>query len=98
SSPQIFQWQPKPNFPQPTKVPHPIPSPSFLAIPTNENEDSTALPTIDTIAPVESTPVPVTEPVMTTVANPEASTVPINTPETATVLHKNPQELSKKTL
>lgn len=82
---QIFQWQTMPNLPQPTEVPHPIPSPSFLAIPTNESEDSTAIPNLDTNTPVESTPVPIIEPVAITVANPEASTVPVNNPETATV-------------
>ncbi|CAO2639456.1 Csn3 [Lemmus lemmus] len=82
---QIFQWQTMPNFPQSTEVPHPIPSPSFLAITTNENEDSTVIPTIDTNTPVESTQVPIIEPVAITVANPEASTVPVNNPETATV-------------
>lgn len=74
-----------PNLPQPTEVPHPIPSPSFLAIPTNESEDSTAIPNLDTNTPVESTPVPIIEPLAITVANPEASTVPVNNPETATV-------------
>ncbi|XP_052591923.1 kappa-casein-like isoform X1 [Peromyscus californicus insignis] len=83
---QFSQWQPIPNFPQPTGVPHPIPSPSFLAIPNNENEESTVVPKVQTTAPVETTPVPITEPVMTTTAaNPEASTVLINTPEAVTV-------------
>ncbi|XP_041526998.1 kappa-casein isoform X1 [Microtus oregoni] len=82
---QIFQWQTMPNLPQPTEVPHPIPSPSFLAIPTNQNDDTTAMPTVDTNTPVESTPVPIIEPVEITVANPEASTEPVNNPETATV-------------
>ncbi|KAL1789412.1 kappa-casein, partial [Sigmodon hispidus] len=81
---QIYNWQPTPNFPQPTGVPHPIPSPSFLAIPPNENADNTAIPNSNTISPVESAPVPITEPVTTIVANPEASTVTINNPETAT--------------
>ncbi|XP_075800137.1 kappa-casein isoform X2 [Microtus pennsylvanicus] len=82
---QIFQWQTMPNLPQPTEVPHPIPSPSFLAIPTNQNDDTTAMPNVDTNTPVESTPVPIIEPVEITVSNPEASTVPVNNPETATV-------------
>ncbi|XP_035294024.1 kappa-casein [Cricetulus griseus] len=90
SLPQISQWQPQPNSPQPTEVPQPIPSPSFLEIPTNENEDSTANPIINTIAPVESTTIPVTEQVITTVVNPEASTVSINNPETATVQISSP--------
>nr|XP_006991705.1 kappa-casein isoform X1 [Peromyscus maniculatus bairdii] len=83
---QISQWQATPNFPQSTGVPRPIPSPSFLAIPTNKNEESTVIPKVHTAAPVETTPVPITEPVMTTtVANTEASTVLINTPEAVTV-------------
>ncbi|XP_052591921.1 kappa-casein-like isoform X1 [Peromyscus californicus insignis] len=88
---QFSQWQPIPNFPQPTGVPHPIPSPSFLAMPTNENKESTVVPKVQTTAPVESTPVPITEPVMTTTAaNPEASTVLINTPEAVTVPVSSP--------
>ncbi|KAL6084814.1 hypothetical protein STEG23_036257 [Scotinomys teguina] len=69
----------------PIGVPRPIPSPSFFSILTNENEDSTAIPTVDATTPVKSTPVPITEPVMTTLADPEASTVSINIPEAATV-------------
>ncbi|XP_040603288.1 kappa-casein [Mesocricetus auratus] len=90
SLPKISQWEPRPNFPQPAEVPQPIPSPTFLAIPTNENEDSVANPTINTIAPVESTIIPVTEQVITTVANPEAPTVSVNNPETATVPISSP--------
>ncbi|EDL83141.1 casein kappa [Rattus norvegicus] len=82
---QILKWQPMPNFPQPVGVPHPIPNPSFLAIPTNEKHDNTAIPASNTIAPIVSTPVSTTESVVNTVANTEASTVPISTPETATV-------------
>ncbi|XP_029401396.1 kappa-casein isoform X2 [Mus pahari] len=81
----ISKWQPMPNFPQPAGVPHVIPSPSFLAMPTTENQDNTAIPTIDPITPIVSTPVPTVESMVNTVANPEASTVSINTPETATV-------------
>ncbi|XP_028608407.1 kappa-casein [Grammomys surdaster] len=87
---QISKWQPMPNFPQPVAVPHPVPSPSFLAIPTNEDHDNTAIPTINTIAPTESTPVPTTESVINAEANPEASTVSINIPETATVPVSSP--------
>ncbi|XP_036056361.1 kappa-casein isoform X2 [Onychomys torridus] len=83
---QISQWQPTPNFPQPAEVSQPMPSPSFLAIPTNENEESTVVPKVHTTAPVETTPVTITEPMMTTtVANSEASTMLINTPEAVTV-------------
>ncbi|XP_034364095.1 kappa-casein [Arvicanthis niloticus] len=86
SSPaQISKWQPMTNFPQPVAVPHPVPSPSFLAIPTNEDHDSAAIPTINTITPIVSTPVPTTESVMNTEANPEASTASTNIPETTTV-------------
>ncbi|XP_032773003.1 kappa-casein [Rattus rattus] len=82
---QIPKWQPMPNFPQPVGVPHPVPNPSFLAIPTNEKHDNTAIPASNTIPPIVSTPVSTTESVVNTVANTEASTVPISTPETATV-------------
>ncbi|XP_026640845.1 kappa-casein isoform X2 [Microtus ochrogaster] len=82
---QISQWQTMPNLPQPTEIPHPIPSPSFIAINTNQNDDTTTMPTVGINTPVESTPVPIIEPVEITVANPEASTVPVNNPETATV-------------
>ncbi|CAH6886254.1 kappa-casein [Phodopus roborovskii] len=91
SPPQISQWQLRPNFPQPTEVPQAIPSPSFLAIPKNENKDSTATPTINTDAPAESTTVLITEQVTTAVANPEASTVSINNPEASTVSINNPE-------
>ncbi|XP_031197904.1 kappa-casein isoform X2 [Mastomys coucha] len=80
---QISKWQPMPNFPQ--SASHSFPNPSFLAIPINKDQDSTAIPTINPSAPIVSTPVPTTESVVGTAANPEASTVSINTPETATV-------------
>ncbi|XP_052055642.1 kappa-casein-like [Apodemus sylvaticus] len=86
----ISKWQPMPNFPQPVGVPHALPSPSFLAIPTNENQDNTAIPTINPITPTVSTPVSTTESVTNTVANPEASTVSVNIPETATVPVSSP--------
>nr|AAA37370.1 kappa-casein precursor [Mus musculus] len=81
----ISKWQSMPNFPQSAGVPYAIPNPSFLAMPTNENQDNTAIPTIDPITPIVSTPVPTMESIVNTVANPEASTVSINTPETTTV-------------
>ncbi|XP_060234797.1 kappa-casein [Meriones unguiculatus] len=86
SSPvQASKWQPMPNFPQSIGVPRPVPSPSFLAFPTKETQESTDSSNISNPAAIEPTPAPVSEPVMTTEVIPEGSTVPINIPETATV-------------
>ncbi|XP_055451471.1 kappa-casein [Psammomys obesus] len=86
SSPvQVSKRQPMPNFPQSVGVPRPVPSPSFLAFPTTETQESTDSPNISIPAAIEPTPAPVSEPVMITEVIPEGSTVPINIPETATV-------------
>ncbi|XP_051026313.1 kappa-casein isoform X2 [Acomys russatus] len=86
----ISKWQQGPNFPQPIGARRFIPNPSFLAIPTNENQGSTANPVIRTIVPTESTPAPIIEPMMNTVASPEASTLSIDIPETSTVPISSP--------
>ncbi|KAK2507942.1 hypothetical protein MC885_021785 [Smutsia gigantea] len=84
---QIPQWPILPNIYPSTVVRHPRPQSSFIVIPPKKIQDKTVIPTINTIATVEPTLIPSTEPTMDSVVTPEASSefTITSTPETTTV-------------
>ncbi|XP_047655135.1 kappa-casein [Phacochoerus africanus] len=86
------QWQDQPNVYPPTVARRPRPHASFIAIPPKKNQDKTAIPAINSIATVEPTIVPATEPIVNAVVTPEASSEFLITsaPETTTVQVTSP--------
>ncbi|XP_038411051.1 kappa-casein isoform X1 [Canis lupus baileyi] len=84
---QIPQWQVLPNAYPPTMMHRPQLHPSFIAIPPKKIQDKTSIPTINTIATAEATPIPFTEPKVNTAVTSDASSefTITSTPETTTV-------------
>ncbi|VCW91230.1 unnamed protein product [Gulo gulo] len=84
---QIPQWQVLPNAYPPTVVHPPHLHPSFIAITPKKTQDKTGIPTINTIASVEPTFIPTTEPTVNTVVTSDASSefTITSTPETTTI-------------
>ncbi|XP_032719294.1 kappa-casein isoform X1 [Lontra canadensis] len=84
---QIPQWQVLPNAYPPTVVHPPHLHPSFIAITPKMIQDKTGIPTINTIASVEPTFIPTTEPTVNTVVTSDASSefTITSTPETTTI-------------
>uniref|UniRef100_A0A8C3VGC8 Kappa-casein n=1 Tax=Catagonus wagneri TaxID=51154 RepID=A0A8C3VGC8_9CETA len=86
------QWQDQPNVYPPTGARRPRPHASFIAIPPKKNQDTTAIPAINSIATVKPTLIPTTEPVVNTVVIPEAASefLITSTPETTAVQVSSP--------
>ncbi|XP_008580008.1 PREDICTED: kappa-casein [Galeopterus variegatus] len=84
---QVPHRQVLPNIQQATMVRHPYLHPSFIAVLPKKIQHKTTTPAINTIAPVEPTPIPAIEPVLNTVVTAEASSEFIieSIPETASV-------------
>ncbi|XP_019518745.1 PREDICTED: kappa-casein [Hipposideros armiger] len=83
---QIPQWQIMPNIYPHTVVRHAYQHPSFIAVPPKKVQDKTVIPNIKTIATVNPTFIPNTEPMVNSVVTPEASSEFITSlPETTTV-------------
>ncbi|XP_008068101.1 kappa-casein [Carlito syrichta] len=85
--PQIPQWQVLSNIHPPTAMHPPYQHPAFIAFPPKKTPVQTALPTINTIATVEPTPISATEPVVNNEVPPKASSefIITSTPEATTV-------------
>nr|XP_036277532.1 kappa-casein [Pipistrellus kuhlii] len=88
---QIPQWQALPNIYPPTLVHHPYLHPSLISIPLKKNQDKEVIPTDNTIAVDEPTPIPPSDPTVNTVVTQEASSQIItNIPETTAVRITSP--------
>ncbi|XP_037385956.1 kappa-casein [Talpa occidentalis] len=83
---QIHQWA-QSNSHQPTKVHHPFLYPSIITIPPKKIQEKIVIPPVKTMATVQPTLPPTTEPSVKTVITPEATSESIitDTAETTTV-------------
>ncbi|XP_040823073.1 kappa-casein [Ochotona curzoniae] len=82
---QIPQWQTLPNVHQPTEAHHPRRHPLVMAIRPNQVQEENIIPTLNTVAAEEPTPIPSIEPFVNTEVVTKASPEFISSPEPATV-------------
>ncbi|EHB02035.1 Kappa-casein [Heterocephalus glaber] len=86
----IPQWSVLTNAHQFTMLHRPTKYPSFMVIPARKIPEEAAIPTTDTMATLEPTPVPVAEPATNTADFSGASAKFVHTPETSTVPATSP--------